>query len=140
MRTGGRLSSLEMSRPGDPRASDWHSFVCGQIFNNVTSEALAFRAGEVNLDPQVQSPGPFTSIPGARLVTTPSCADAFLTMNTESPPWNDVHVRRAIAYALDRPDLIIANGGYAAPLYTFISPARSGRSGARSKSTASSSP
>ncbi len=43
-------------------------------------------------------------------------------MNTQTAPWNDVHVRRAVAYTLNRSDIIAANGGYATPLYTLIPP------------------
>ena len=43
-------------------------------------------------------------------------------MNTQIAPWNDVHVRRAVDYAVDRADPIIANGGYAVPTYTVIPP------------------
>jgi peptide/nickel transport system substrate-binding protein len=43
-------------------------------------------------------------------------------MNTSQPGWDDVHVRRAVAYALNRTDLIAAAGGYASPIYTFTPP------------------
>jgi peptide/nickel transport system substrate-binding protein len=41
-------------------------------------------------------------------------------MNTQVAPWGDVHVRRAVAYALNRQDIIAAEGGYATPYDTFI--------------------
>jgi peptide/nickel transport system substrate-binding protein len=34
-------------------------------------------------------------------------------------PWNDIHVRRAAAYALNRTDIIAAAAGYNAPVYTY---------------------
>jgi peptide/nickel transport system substrate-binding protein len=43
-------------------------------------------------------------------------------MNVTDPGWNDVHVRRAVAYALNRADIIAANGGYAEPIYTLTPP------------------
>jgi peptide/nickel transport system substrate-binding protein len=43
-------------------------------------------------------------------------------MPTEAPPWNDLHVRQAAAYALDRAAIIVAQGGYASPDYTLIPP------------------
>jgi peptide/nickel transport system substrate-binding protein len=43
-------------------------------------------------------------------------------MNTTVAPWNDIHVRRAVAYAIDRPALVGANGGYATPIFTQIPP------------------
>ena len=72
------------------------------FFSNETSEALAFRAGEIDLDPSVISPRSFASTSGAKLLTTPSCGIGFFIMNTKTPGWDDVHVRRAVAYALDR--------------------------------------
>jgi peptide/nickel transport system substrate-binding protein len=43
-------------------------------------------------------------------------------MNVTDPGWNDVHVRRAVAYALNRTDIIAAQGGYATPIYTLTPP------------------
>ena len=43
-------------------------------------------------------------------------------MNTLTAPWNNIHVREAVAYALDKPGLISANGGYASPVSTLITP------------------
>jgi peptide/nickel transport system substrate-binding protein len=93
-----------------------------KVYSNETSLALAFRAGEVDLDPLINNPQSFASTSGAKLLVSPSCGDAFVTLNTQIPPWNDVHVRRAVAYALNRTDVIAAAGGYSSPLYTFIAP------------------
>jgi peptide/nickel transport system substrate-binding protein len=41
-------------------------------------------------------------------------------MNTLQKPWNNVHVRLAVAYALNRTALINAWGGYAEPIYQFL--------------------
>ncbi len=41
-------------------------------------------------------------------------------MNVLQKPFDNVHVRRAIAYALNRTALINAWGGYAAPVYQFL--------------------
>jgi peptide/nickel transport system substrate-binding protein len=92
------------------------------FFSSPTSEALAFRSGEIDLAPDVTDPQAFASTSGAKLVTTPSCADAMFSMNTTIAPWSDVHVRRAVAYALNRSDIIAANGGYATPIYTYFPP------------------
>jgi peptide/nickel transport system substrate-binding protein len=93
-----------------------------KLYSNETSLALAFRAGEVDLDPYITAPQAFATTSGAKLLTSSSCDDTFITLNTQIAPWNDVHVRRAVAYALNRTDIIAAAGGYAAPLDTFISP------------------
>ena len=92
------------------------------FFANETSEALAFRAGEIDWVPQINSPQAFASASGAKLQTVPSCGNAFFGMNVTDPGWNDVHVRRAVAYALNRTDIIAANGGYAQPIYTLTPP------------------
>jgi peptide/nickel transport system substrate-binding protein len=53
-------------------------------------------------------------------LNAPSCQGAFITMNTTIAPWNDVHVRRAVAYAVSRPDIVKASGGYDSARDTFI--------------------
>lgn len=92
------------------------------FFSSETSEALAFRAGEIDLDPGVASPKSFAATSGAKLITTPSCSNDWFGMNITQPGWDDVHVRRAVAYALNRTDIIAAWGGYATPIYTFTPP------------------
>jgi peptide/nickel transport system substrate-binding protein len=90
------------------------------FFSTETSEALAFRAGEIDLDPYIEDPRSFAATSGAKVLSTPDCASGIFSMNTLTAPWNDVHVRRAVAYALDRPAIIAAGGGYASPNYTLI--------------------
>ena len=93
------------------------------FFSSDTSLALAFRAGELDLDPYILAPPKtFAATSGAKLITAPSPNTGIFNMNTQVPPWNDIHVRRAVAYAINRADIIAANGGYAAPIYTLIPP------------------
>src|ERR1700722_17786718 len=92
------------------------------FYSSETSEALAFRSGEIDLDPQVNSPKSFAATSGATLLTTQGCDIGFFGMNVTEPGWDDVHVRRAVAYALNRTDIIAANGGYATPIYTLTPP------------------
>jgi peptide/nickel transport system substrate-binding protein len=92
-----------------------------KFFSNDTSAALAFRAGEIDLDPFLDGPKSFAATSGANILAAPSdCTNAQLSMNTQVAPWNDIHVRQAVAYALNRQDIIVAEGGYAQPYYTFI--------------------
>jgi peptide/nickel transport system substrate-binding protein len=93
------------------------------VYSSETSLALAFRAGEVDLVPEITDAKSFAATSGATLLSTPSCQTGYLSMNTLTAPWNDVHFREAVAYALNRSDIIAAEGGYATPLYTFIPPA-----------------
>jgi peptide/nickel transport system substrate-binding protein len=95
-----------------------------KFFQDETSEALAMRAGGIDVVASVDDPRAFLgTAPSATILKAPSCYGGAFSMNTQSPPWNDVHVRRAVAYALKRADIIAAVGGYAVPLHTFISPA-----------------
>jgi peptide/nickel transport system substrate-binding protein len=91
-----------------------------QFFSSETSEALAFRDGEIQLAFPIDNKS-FASTAGIKLTTVPSYAvqGAFF-MNVLQKPWNNVHVRLAVAYALNRADLINAWGGYADPVYQFL--------------------
>lgn len=91
-----------------------------KFFSNDTSLALAFRASELDVDVLVLGPKAFRAASGATIESAPSCLDGFFYMNTQVAPWDNVHVRQAVAYALNRSDIIVANGGYAQPDYTLI--------------------
>jgi peptide/nickel transport system substrate-binding protein len=96
-----------------------------KFFSNETDEALAMRAGEIDL--AFPNNGlSFASASGATVTTWSPPSVAFFAMNVTAPPWNDIHVRRAVAYALNRTDLIIANGGprTATPGDSLIPPAQ----------------
>jgi len=91
-----------------------------QFFSSETSEALAFRDGAIDLAFPIDNRA-FASTAGVNLTTVPSYAvQGEFGMNTLQKPWNNVHVRRAVAYALDRNALINAWGGYATPIYQFL--------------------
>jgi peptide/nickel transport system substrate-binding protein len=91
-----------------------------QFFSSETSEALAFRDGEINLAFPIDNKA-FASTSGTPLTTVPSYAvQGEFQMNVIQKPWNNVHVRLAVAYALNRTDLINAWGGYADPVYQFL--------------------
>lgn len=93
------------------------------FYASETSSALAFRAGEVDL--VMPSDGnAFAATANTKLITAPGVVNTgIFVMNVLQAPWNDVHVRRAVAYALNKNDLIAAGGVYAKPLDTFIPPA-----------------
>lgn len=92
-----------------------------KFFADDTSAALAFRAGEIDFDPFIDGPASFAAASNASVLAAPSdCTNAQFSMNTQVAPFNDVHVRRAVAYALNRQDIISAEGGYAQPYDTFI--------------------
>jgi peptide/nickel transport system substrate-binding protein len=90
-----------------------------------TSAALAFRAGELDLVIWVTDPKGFQATSGSRSVPVATCGLRWLAMNTSVPPWNDVHVRRAVAYAVNRKAFAEAMGGADAsqqPILTMITP------------------
>ncbi|MER9756228.1 ABC transporter substrate-binding protein [Mesorhizobium sp. M0166] len=93
-----------------------------KFFSSESSEALAFRAGEID----VAFPSDrrsFAATSGINLKTAPGVANqAQFTMNTLVDRWDDVHLRRAVAYPLAKPVLISAYGGYAQPVNTLIPP------------------
>jgi peptide/nickel transport system substrate-binding protein len=94
-----------------------------QLFANETDEALAFRAGEIDVAHDVLNPKAFASTSGANLVSTPAFSEGYFGMNYQQAPWNNIHVRRAVAYALNRADIIAAAAGYNVPVYTYYMPA-----------------
>ncbi|MFB6784714.1 ABC transporter substrate-binding protein [Streptomyces sp. NPDC056352] len=90
-------------------------------FADETSEALAFRAGQIDLVFPANTSG-FESMARTKLVTAPGTKQGMFTMNVDVAPWNDVNVRRAVAYALNREEIIKTAGGGATADYTIIPP------------------
>jgi len=91
-----------------------------QFFSSETSEALAFRDGEIDLAFPTNNRA-FASTAGVSLTTVPSYAiQGGFYMNVLQKPWNNLRVRLAVAYALDHSALIQAWGGYATPIYQFL--------------------
>jgi peptide/nickel transport system substrate-binding protein len=117
--TGAELSANPHYWGGQPAISH----VSWKFFSSETNEALAFRAGDVDVAFPTDDRS-FSTTAGTKLVTAPGAVTVgALALNVLSKPWNDVHVRRAVAYALDKPALINAYGGYASPQSTLITSA-----------------
>jgi peptide/nickel transport system substrate-binding protein len=93
-----------------------------KFFADETSMALAMRAGAIDIAPQVQSAQSFASSSNTKLQSSPSCQAALLGLNVNVAPWNDVHVRRAVAYALDRNGILKVYGAPAQANSTLIPP------------------
>jgi peptide/nickel transport system substrate-binding protein len=90
------------------------------FFSSETSAATAFRAKQLDVFFPSENRA-FASTAGTDLIAAPNVGDyGQFVMNVLTPPWNDVHVRRAVAYALDKQALIQAWGGYAEPTDYFI--------------------
>lgn len=82
-----------------------------KFYQTETSLALAMRAGQVDLAPIISQPDSFESASGVSVTTRTTCGTSLFSMPTQTAPWNDIHVRRAVAYALDKKDLLKATGG-----------------------------
>jgi peptide/nickel transport system substrate-binding protein len=92
-----------------------------KFFADETSEALAYRSGALDVVPRVIQPQSFVSSAKTKLLSVPSCQNGVLGINVTIAPFNDIHVRRAIAYAINRADVIkAAAAGFAEPDYTLI--------------------
>jgi peptide/nickel transport system substrate-binding protein len=78
------------------------------IFKQESSEALALRSGAIDGTFSYLSPKTFDNIPGTRQLAAPGINLVTLAINTSSAPFNDVHVRRAIAYATNVKGMINA--------------------------------
>jgi peptide/nickel transport system substrate-binding protein len=92
-----------------------------KFFDSETSEALAMRAGEIDVAFPTDG-ATFASASGAKVTSWLNNQIGYFSMNTRLAPWSDLHVRRAVAYALNRADIIAADGGAtsAQPLYAFF--------------------
>lgn len=101
------------------------------FFNDQNGMARAMAAGEIDIVPPgaggtgtatpIGNPPAFESVASnATVVKSQTCTIYFVTMNVAQKPWDDVHVRRAVAYGLNASDLVKANFGYGAPLSTIL--------------------
>jgi len=81
--------------------------------NDDTSAQLAMRSGELDVYPliDVKTSQTWTSVPGVQMYSSATLYVDYLTMDTATKPFDDVHVRRAIADATDVDGLIAANYG-----------------------------
>jgi peptide/nickel transport system substrate-binding protein len=85
------------------------------IFKTEASMALALRSGAIDGASEYIAPKPFANISGVRQLTAPGEYVEIAEANTTLPPFNDVHLRRALAYATDGKGMIDAlfSGTYA---------------------------
>jgi len=93
-----------------------------KTISDTTAQALAFRTGQIDFVPAVIDVRGFESAAGSKTASVPSCGQSNMSFNTGIAPWNDVHVRRAVAYAMNRADIIKASGSPGVPLEMVIPP------------------
>ena len=100
-----------------------------QNFANFTSIALAMREGQIDaVVPYNGNEATFLSTAGSRvkIYGKPALDPVVLGLDVSTPQLSDVHVRRAIAYAIDTSAVIKASAedlGPATPLHDLIPPA-----------------
>jgi peptide/nickel transport system substrate-binding protein len=105
-----------------------------KFITTTTQEALAFRAGQIDYVPFVYDAQSFEATSGgAKLLSVPSCTIGLMSMNTKTGPFADIHVRRAVAYAVNRADVIKASGAKGTPITTLIAPSQLGSIASQSK-------
>lgn len=90
-----------------PMAPEGHASVDTiefRVFPDVNAEALALRAGELDLIANAL-PAPVAntlkSVPGISIAQAPSLGWAHLLYNLQKPPLDNVEVRKALAHAVD---------------------------------------
>jgi peptide/nickel transport system substrate-binding protein len=83
--------------------------------------ALAMRSGDVDGAFFFNNPRLF-KFPGVKLIEGPGASQMTLSLNTIVPPFDDVHVRKAIAYATDREGLLAAALGGSGKVAETLTP------------------
>ncbi len=79
-----------------------------QLITNSQTAQLAMRSGDADgmFFIPVTEAGDWQEIEGLNVTSAPGLAPAYFAWDLNEAPWNDVHVRRAIAFALDRVGLV----------------------------------
>jgi len=72
-----------------------------KFFQDDTTLALAMRAGEIDIA-YPQSTTHFQATCGCKVTSAPGDTSADIVMNVNMAPFNNIHVRRAVAYAIDK--------------------------------------
>jgi peptide/nickel transport system substrate-binding protein len=86
---------------------------------------LAMQSGQVSgtFNVPVQQASDYQKITSVRTYSAPGMFVAFLAFNMEAPPYNDIHVRKAIAYAANRAGYVKAFlAGNGTPATCMVAP------------------
>lgn len=94
-----------------------------KFLKDASAMTLALRSGDVDGTFEVASKREMETVPGVNVQQAPGAGQIVLSMNTIVEPFDDVHVRRAIAYATDREGLVQAIYGGDATINEGIAPA-----------------
>ncbi|GAB2958846.1 ABC transporter substrate-binding protein [Streptomyces pseudoechinosporeus] len=88
-----------------------------------TARQLALRSGSVDGGPVTnpKSVAQWKAIPGATVYASPSLSQNFLAMDVTHAPFDDVHVRRAVAHSIDIAGIMKAGfDAYAKPMTGLV--------------------
>jgi len=81
-----------------------------RVIVNEATRLLAMRQGEIDGSFRLSQDviDQWKRLPATRIQLAPELRTAYISFDTAIAPWNDVHVRRAMAYALDKAGLVRA--------------------------------
>jgi len=73
-----------------------------------STSVLSMRKGDIDMliDPRPDDARALASLPGVRIYHPPSNNVTYLALNMDKKPFDDVRVRRAIAYAIDKAGIV----------------------------------
>ncbi len=94
-----------------------------QLITNSQTAQLAMRSGDADgmFFISVTEAGDWEEIDGLTVTSAPGLAPAYFAWDLNAEPWNDVHVRRAVAHALDRVGLVEGLlAGYGQPATSLV--------------------
>jgi peptide/nickel transport system substrate-binding protein len=92
---------------------------------DASTRQLAIRSHQVDGTFQVpqEQIDQYKRLSGVKVKIAPELRTAYISLDVATPPFNDVHVRRALAYALNKPGLVKAVlRGYGQPAPTMPPP------------------
>ena len=93
------------------------------VISDDNARQLALRSGSIAGGPvtDLRAGDEWKAIPGATVYPAQSLSQDFITFDTSNAPFSDVHVRRAIAYSVDRTGIAhAALNDFATPLTSLI--------------------
>jgi peptide/nickel transport system substrate-binding protein len=71
-----------------------------------SAESLAMRAGNIDMAFPPSGSRLYAGASNIKVTTAQGCDTTALALNTRKAPWSDIHVRRAVAHAVNRKEII----------------------------------
>ncbi|MDQ3732460.1 MAG: ABC transporter substrate-binding protein [Actinomycetota bacterium] len=94
-----------------------------ELITNSQTAQLAMRSGDADgmFFISVTEAGDWEEIEGLNVTSAPGLAPAYCAWDMNEEPWSDIHVRKAISFALDRVGLVDGLlAGYAQPANSLV--------------------